>query len=523
MLRPQRLSYQKAAQRAVSDAVSLVAPVGGWNARDALASMPFTDAVYCTNWFPSTSTVNLRNGFTQYATGMPSQVETVMAYAGAASNKLIAISGGNIYDITSGGAVGAPAVTGLANSRWQYTNFATTAGQYLCLVNGQNVYEVYDGTAWHKDGDGAPYDITGVGSDTLIDIHPFKSRLWFIQKNTLKAWYLPINSIGGAATMLDLRGVFQLGGVLQTIGTWTLDAGYGVDDYIVFITSKGEVAVYRLTDPTTPAGIALIGIYVIGTPIGTRSMIKYRGDNLIICQDGVYPLAGALQSSRLDPRISITDKIQNAVSLAISQYSANFGWQLMQFPKENMLILNVPVQEGLNQQQFVMNTITGAWCNFTGWAANCWEIYNDNPYFGGNGFVGQAWNGSADNGQNINAIALQAFTNLKRPVLKKRATRIRPMLYTNGTPTIYANVNFDFDTQDPTSPLAFSPTTYGIWDVGLWDAALWGTDLTINKNWQGANGVGEWLAPILKTASMGVQIQWVSTDIVFERANTLTS
>jgi hypothetical protein len=104
---------------------------------------------------------------------------------------------------------------------------------------------------------------------------------------------------------------------------------------------------------------------------------------------------GALQSSRLDPRVSITNKIQYAVSQAVSLYSQNFGWCLLYYPKQNQLIMNVPIQAG-QQQQYVMNNITQSWCNFTGWAATSWELFNDNPYFGGNGYVAAAWNGTSD-------------------------------------------------------------------------------------------------------------------------------
>lgn len=741
-MRPKFAGYgqlAKTAVRAVSNVVSIPAPVQGWNARDSIAAMQPLDAVQMTNFFPATTTVNLRFGYSQYATGLTGQAETVMAYSGEDSTQLFAIASGNVYDVTSpgyagnylalpsasgdyastpdsaalditgnieiilyaaapdwtpassqaivskwlatgnqrsyqiilfntgmvglmvstlgtaasiisgnstvavgasdgegrwlrftrdvtsgavniytstdapgtarasiswtqlgaqiatsaGGAfsstaelesgqnnaglgIGFPGkiysiyvyngiggtlvasmvandttvgdtswisvltgetwtvqgaasvaggvdVIGLSNSRWQYTNFANTGGAYLCMVNGLDKYRVYDGTAWHADGDGSPYDITGVNSTDLADIHVFKSRIWFVEKASLKVWYLALDAIGGPATLLDLRGVFQLGGYIEAMATWTLDAGYGVDDYAVWITSNGEVAVYQLTDPTTATGIALIGIWAIGSPVGRRCMIKYRGDNLIICQDGVYPMAAALQSSRLDPRVSITDKIQNAISQAVTSYGNNFGWQLLQFPQQNMIILNVPVSEGADQQQYVMNTITGAWCNFIGWGANCWELYNDQPYFGGNGFVGLAWNGNSDAGQNINGNALQAFNAFRSPGLKKRYSRIRPFLYTNGSPTIYANLNINFDVSDPTTPLVVIPVSYQRWDIGLWDNSLWGSGLVINQNWQGANGVGEWAAPRLKVATLGVEVQWAATDIVYERSPTPTA
>jgi hypothetical protein len=101
--------------------------------------------------------------------------------------------------------------------------------------------------------------ITGVTTTTLTQPTLFKNRMWFIQKDTLKAWYLPTSSIGGAAQVLDLSAVARLGGTLVSMAAWTIDAGYGVDDNLVFITDQGEVIVYRGTDPASASTWALIG------------------------------------------------------------------------------------------------------------------------------------------------------------------------------------------------------------------------------------------------------------------------
>jgi hypothetical protein len=500
---------------------SLPAPIGGWNARDALGEMAPADAVFLTNYFPGTTDVPVRKGHSRYATGISGQVETLFTYSGGANKKFFAVASGSIYDVSSGGAVGAASVTGLTNSRWQYVNNTTTGGSYLQAVNGADKMEVFDGTNWHKDGDGAPYDITGVNSNTLANINVHKFRVWFVQKNTLKAWYLPTGAIGGAATQFDLSGTSMLGGYLVSMFTWTIDAGYGVDDLAAFLTSQGEVIVYRGTDPSSANTWALVGIWRIGAPVGSRPCIKFSGDLLIICQDGVYPMSGALQSSRTNPKIAVTDKIQFAVSTAISSYGASFGWQLLQFPKENMLFLNVPVQEGQNQQQYVMNTINKSWCNFTDWNANCWELFNEDPYFGGDGYVGKAWDGLDDNGNNINADGLQAFNYFGTPGQLKRCTMMRPTLFTDGAPAVYANVNVDFDLSDTTALLAFTGTTYGSWDSAVWDSATWGSDLNVSRLWQGATGLGYALAPRLKTASKGIRVQWVATDLVMEKGGIL--
>src|SRR5690606_3161286 len=96
-------------------------------------------------------------------------------------------------------------------------------------------------------------------------------------------------------------------------------------------------------------------------------------------------------------KATMTERIQRVMNQSARLYKDNFGWQLISYPRGTRAILNVPIDENEEQQQYVMNTLNGAWCQFTGMNANCWELLLDNPYFGGNtGFVYQADVGSTD-------------------------------------------------------------------------------------------------------------------------------
>jgi hypothetical protein len=306
------------------------------------------------------------------------------------------------------------------------------------------------------------------------------------------------------------------GGYIVAHGTWTIDAGQGVNDHYVIMTNKGQVIVYQGTDPSSPTAWAMVGVWDIGAPVGARSLYKYAGDILIISQDGIVPLSGALQSSRVQPNVAITKKIQSAITTAISESGTNFGWQLMYVPVINQLWLNVPIQQGQNQQQYVMNTITGSWCNYTGWDANCLEMFQDQPYFGANGYVGHAWNTQADAGANITAFGLQAFNSFNNAGALKRFTMSRPIIRTDGNPAVGAGINIDFNVSDSTSPLNYVPINYGNWDSGTWDSSKWGGTLQVLQNWQGLNGVGYYGAPTVKVVSNKLEVRWVSTDIVIE-------
>lgn len=503
------------AQRQRSQSASIPAPVGGWNARDSIGDMERADAVSLTNWFPATTEVMVRQGYTNWATGITGQVETLLSFAGASTTKLFAVASGSIYDATAGGVVGAAAVTGLTNSRFQYVNMETAGGNWLMAVNGADKMRYFDGSVWAVDG--GTYTITGADTSNWIDITLHKQRLWGIKKNSLTAYYLPTGSIQGAASAFDLSAFFQLGGSLSSVTTWTIDGGYGIDDYLVFVTNRGEVLVYGGNDPL--GAWAMRGLYRMGAPVGNRCAYKFGGDVLVISQDGLIPLSQALLSDRTNPKAAISAKIQYAVSSAISSYSGNFGWQVLNFPKNNMLILNVPVGTG-SQQQYVMNTLTGAWCNFTGWAANCWALYQDSAYFGGNGIVALAFSGYTDNGSIITADGLQAFDYFRSPGNRKRFTMLRPVFRASAAPQAQASINVDFDTNTPPATLAFSPSVAGTWDNATWDRSQWG-GLDIYKNWQGAAGSGYSGAPRVICATGGADVRWVSTDIVFERGSVL--
>lgn len=509
-------------QRAAARVASIPAPVGGWNARDSIANMEPLDAVQLINFFPTVSNCVLRGGSTNWATGMTGQVQSLMVYSGGTSNKMFAAVGTpdlKFYDVTTAGVATATSVTGLTNAIWEYVNITTSGGHYLYTVNGSDKPRLYDGTTWTAiDGASTPA-ITGVTTTTLSNVTLFKNRLWFIQKDTLKAWYLPTSSIGGAAQVLDLSAIAKYGGHLVDLDTWTIDAGYGVDDNLVFVTSNGEVIVYRGTDPSSDATWALAGVWKLGSPIGNRSMLKWAGDLLILTYDGLIPMAQSLQSSRLDPRVALSNKIQGAITQATTNYGgdhAAVGWQVYYNAKRNAVWINVPIAEG-QQEQYVMNTITRSWCQFQNWPANCWDTLNDNPYYGGDGVVVKAWDDTySDGASNIFTNVFQAFNYFDSRGVKKYFTRARPSIFTNGAPSVFVGMNVDFDVEDTAATLSLSPSSVGLWDSGKWDSAFWGSGLEITNNWQGITGIGYCGSIQLKSASSGLQIEWASTDVVFQ-------
>lgn len=501
------------ARKSVVKTVTIRPPTGGLNARDPISAMKPEDAVIMENIFPGTSDVTLRKGHEEYSTGLPDIVETLMVYNSFTGQTLFAVSSGAFF-VAAQGTASSAGVSGLTNSQWQHTNFTDqSGGNWLYAVNGADSGRVYNGTAWVTVTGSSTPAMTGASSADMVNVNVHVNRLWFVKKNTLSAYYMPVGVAGGSATEFDLGPVFRLGGKLMASGSWTLDAGEGMDDHTVFITDKGEVAVYKGTDPSSANTWQKVGTYLIAPPIGYRCFVKYAGDLVAITTDGFYPMSRALQTERGQNQ-AISDKIRDLVREDAALFKSQNGWQGLFYPGAPFLLFSVP--DTNQRKQYVMNTLTGAWAKFTGWNAYSWALLGDEPYFGGDGAVYRAWSTNADAGQNIVGDCLPAYSDFGTPGRQKRFTLARPLILTNGSAGVRMRMATDYGDQDVSSDITITASTAGVWDSGTWDSATWGGDTELQRRWQTLGGVGMVGSPRIRIICNGAEMRWLSTDVVYE-------
>lgn len=520
MIKKALVNRSQRGQRAVTTD-SVPAPIGGWNARDPEAAMAKTDALWLENWWPGTADITMRKGATKVSTGLNTAVKSLMAYNSPTTQKLFAVNATGVYDVTSGGAVGAP-VASVTEGRLNHALFPVLGVTALMAVNGVDKLLMYNGTTWQNiDGTTTPA-ITGVATDRFSNICIFKRRVWFVEKDTLSAWYLPVNLIGGAALEFPIGQLCHRGGHLVAMAAWTVDAGNGADDNLVFITSEGECVVYSGTDPNSSTGdFKLVGTYFLGEPIGPKCFTKFGGDVLVLTQSGLFPLSKALLSSTVDRSVAISSKIDLIFSQSATAYGDVPGWCGEVFPTENIALFNVPVLEGFQSKQLVMNTITNAWALFSGWNAFCWEIFNKKLYFGGLGFVAEALTGYNDYGSNITARAKTAF-NYFGTRLGKHFTLFRPILKVEGDISIDIGLDVNFEDVDTSGTIIFDTTTTDKWDTASWDTAHWAGDYTAKGDWRTVFGKEGFCAALrLRIASKDVKVGWSSTDFAFRKGGVL--
>ena len=519
--------------RQVSKVTTRPAPIKGIDAYDSIIMMPEGFALVLRNFFAQPYGCQVRKGYRQHATGLPGKAESLCSHNKSTPKLYTFVDEGEgtagMYDVTTPLAVPTVKLSGLKNARWQHINFPNAAGVHMLAVNGA------DNMIWVKPNDtvvqvgagtGAGDTISGVDPKALIDIYSHQKRVWFAEKGTTYGWYLPPDQLTGVATSFNFGPNWTRGGYLNQVITWTIDDGNGADDHMVAISSEGEVSVYAGTDPDGADTWGLQGVYYAGSPVGRRSAVRYGGDIVMVTTRGIVFLSDLLKSTKVNPATDNDAKyIQQLVSTAATLDGNRFGWQPFVFPTSNMFIINIP-STLTNSYQFVMNDITKAWSEFIGYNAQCWELHQNLAFFGSQGAVYRAWEGTTDDasvttagvvteGRDIQAEAQTTFGYFESLGTQKHFKMVRPTVLARGAFSLSFSVNTDFLFDTPTAPSAFGVLEPGQWDEDLWDNAVWEGGLQTYKRWQAVTGIGT-AAAIRLLIRAGRETYWASTDWLLE-------
>jgi len=344
--------------------------------------------------------------------------------------------------------------------------------------------------------------ITGVSTDALSQIWNFKERLFFVEENTLSAWYLPVEQIGGTATELDLGSVFGKGGSLIFGATWSLDAGDGIDDVCIFASDKGEIAVYEGTDPGSASTWGLRGVYDIGQPLNKHAFFKAGGDLAILTEDGIIPVSEALRKDRAAlSATAITYPIEDAWREAITRASTSYPVSATLLQSESLLLVGTPAGTTDAPVSFVANARTGAWARYVGWDVRCSASFEDDLYFGTNaGKVMKANSGGQDDGEPITAYYMPKFRDFSGPCVIAEHAGVTYRSTEKIAVKMGAKGDYNIDAIKVATE-ASSPQT-SAWGSGTWGTFVWGAEATKTfQTWKAAYAQGYSLAPTLSVIS----------------------
>jgi hypothetical protein len=526
---------RKAAQARVSKVFNAIAPLGGLDDIDPIANMDPKFCIVLQNWFPGNASLTARQGYREWVTGLVKPVRTVMPYYGAdGTYKLFAATDNGIYDATLSSNA-PPIATPCTNGYYKHVIFGNVAFQFLVAVNGlQN--KLFNGTTWinfveEPTTPVSPGQIKGVNPQSWSHVAVFQRRLWFVQKDTMTAWYLPVDAVAGEAKPFYLGGVFRRGGKLVYMIDWSVDGGGGIDNKMVFVSNAGEVAVYSGTDPDNLETWSLDAVFYAAPPVGERGFVDFGGDVLMVTTNGLIPLTKVLMGlmSEAPYEQALTKRISRTLNQLILSRKYQLNWEVINMPTLQAIVVFVPPNGQEPPIQFVMNILTGAWTRFD-LPANCACLALGDMYFGTvDGRVMKYGNeGYLDNvsrdgtgGVPITCNMFSAYTYMEDPTTLKHWKLIRPLFQSKQPPNYLIHLNVDYQTD--ALPGAPAPPVQGpdepIWgtfaNAAVWDDAFWSSVFTSFHPWLGVAAVGFCCAVLLKV-TINEPTSMVAIKFVYE-------
>lgn len=511
--------FQRLPSKSSTIDVSTPSPYKGLNLTGNLDLIDEAYGLSIQNFISVPLGLSFREGYAQWAWNLPTTTTSLLQYNGRAStsNKHFAVCGANIYDITTGGDMSAavPVVTGLNTSSvyWQQSmqTFSSSNTNYMVIVNGADAPRIYNGSAWTtctqvavpaapgefstNDGGTVPaaYNI-----NTFIDVCLHNQRLWFVQKDSTKAFYLGLGAVGGAPVPFDFGTYFPRGGKLQKLISTSLNMGgsSGTQSYLVAISSIGDVVVYSGSDPANSTTWQKAADWQMGAPVGRRCATPFYGDSLVLTQEGQFALSKYVSDDTVQKEDAITYLISDPIRDIIQSYGTTAGFEGIVYPGRGLMLLNIPQADISGNFQFCFGLRQQGWTQITGWPAQCFGLFNNALYFGSSTYVALAFYGYKDNaaidgtgGNNIIATALSAYTTFPEQLptsTQKHAVLVKPYITTGQTnPLISVGVNVDYDLIPIVGSATINPVTGAVWDSAKFDdpGSTWVGSLTTYNQW----------------------------------------
>jgi len=501
---------------------TLPASVGGINALDGLMTMPPTDCLYCHNLMPVEYGLTLRRGYTQWASNVGDPVNTLIPFEGqvadATQDRLWAATRKGIFNVTLAGTDAPVQEVTFADSSpaagfgvWtEFTN--DNNDRYLFYADEANGLHEYAETteAWSVPA------ITGPDVTKIAFVTSWKNRLWFIERDSGVAWYLPVAAKAGVAKPFYFGSKFSHGGDLRSIFSWTIDGGAGIDDLFVATSRGGDVLIYKGYDPETVATFDMVGSFFIGElPDSRRLGVQYGGELYLLSTHGITSVRDLLQGAvSFNGGKSPAAKISRILRDKVVDGKDELNWALHVYPTDGFLQILTPYETKDAPIQLNQNLLTGAWGMWRDVPANCTVAWDAGYYIGDKS--GNVWQyaGGVDRELLDNtapeaigvAIEFDLLTSFSPPggdhANYKRVGFVRTIGVISGDEAMNIGVIYDYKLNAMLAPPSDSPTgALSIWDDAIWDGSRWTFNLAGVGFVEGSLGIGRTVAVIMRGTS----------------------
>jgi hypothetical protein len=422
---------------------------------------------------------------------------------------------------------------GQLNGNYSTSQMANAAGDFLIAVNDAGDFPLrFDGTTWSTlsaDQITGPPGSAVEHGKALVHVCKYRNRWFFIEQSSMNAWYLGINSIGGALLQIPLSGAASKGGKLIYCATWSLDAGDGVDDKIVFGTDLGEIIVFTGSNPSDAGNWRQEGRFDMSPPMGKNAMLQIGGDLLVACVDGILPTSGAVTKDRAELELAaITRNIKPMWRTEVID-KREWPWTMCKWDEYGGIFVTWPGGPAGKQLCAVVNAATGAWARFTGWDAMCFAKMRGDMFFGTQtGKIMLADRTGYDDGKPYVCTLVGGWEVFQSPSQTITWKQARASFTARNNEAFIPQISSttDYVITLPTPPLAgVDPGLLDLWDQGLWDQAKWDAatpsiPVVRNTGWISIGITGFSHAPVVQVTMAQrakPEIELISIAATFER------
>lgn len=528
--------------------LKLVAPVGGLNTTSAAEDMPLTDCPALWNMIGSEQGLRARLGYVEWVTGLTgtagdNTVRTMMPFTGGkkstVDDRLFCATLTGIYDVTnSTGAPGAKKITfGTQNGDAGYGTWWTTVNtgdRFLLYCDEENGYYIYRESTdtWAKVTNGAAAGQIGAPGDATQYVGGtfFMSRNWFVRKDSTIADYLDVNAVFGAPAagggQFDFGSKFKAGGYLTNLYNWSYDGGSGLQNYLVAVSSGGDIVIYAGLNPNDASSFFLRGSWQVGgVPSGRRIATDFGGDGLVLTSAGIFPLSKLIIGNpAVDRTVYSTLKISNIFSTLADQQRLLKGWSMRFHPNDAALLVTVPTADGQATQQFAMSLATRSWARYRNLPIVSAEAWRGKLYFGTHDGRVCISTGYVDDvkladptGQTFSTVDWSLVTRAASDVTNKIVRQVRPTILAGQGPLVNAEARFNFDQTEARQPLITNPVKAGaaVFDVAKFDQDVWAGDSVTSRPLFGASGRGTSIGAAVRGSAFSRTVL-TGVDVLYE-------
>jgi hypothetical protein len=514
---PRRTTPRRSSATQNHQAFPFGAPLRGLDVTQPLPGGDPQTAIRLENLIPRVLGCQMRRGYLRHKSHLSGEVRSLMKFLSPLGvNKLLAATAaGDIYDVTTPSASGVVPVpvlsvpTGTPIGEWTSLNFTTSAGVHVMLmVNPGSGYWIYDGATFTQITLGAGANqIAGINPNTFSFVTVYKNRVWFVEKDTTRAWYLPFGQYAGAATVFDFGSMLPNGGRLSVLINWTYDgsSGVGVQNQFIIIADQGDVLVYGGNDPAVAAEFQVVGRWYIGrVPVGARYFTNYQQDVTILSERGMVFMSELMRGQGFFQNPQIASNINSALAVEIAGSLDVRYWEVKFLPHEQLLLIN-RAEINIENLQWAYEVNNKAFAMLRGYPMLTVEAFNGKVFAGD--LVGNIWQcfvGGTDGqvdavpGTDLEGIVVTAFQAMGEAIRVKRFQMVRPSFISDSAPGIQAGLNSEWNLEIGGTAPAYLGAGSGAWDVGLWDFAVWSGVGQSYEAWTGAAGSGRYAALAMK-------------------------